>query len=103
MKVPHLNEFLRRARDLGVLDSILVDFGPAKVSYCKRSLVSVESSRNDGVRFIDERGDSWTWGLSGSSMEIVRLKSSLVSGILSRGKVVLVLGRATGPRGDARG
>jgi hypothetical protein len=97
MKVPHLNEFLRRALEEGVLSSISVVF-PKEGYYTSMGFEPLRVSPLDGMEWSvrltgKSASDRHSWGISeqSSSMEIRRIK--LLTGIAGRGTVLVELGK----------
>lgn len=99
MRVPHLNEFLKRAIKKRIIDQILIDFSTSSAPYCNNKVVRVEVMGGSQVSFIAEKGRSWGWGLESDSVELLRIKRS--QGI--RGKrIILCLGRRCNFRGTLK-
>lgn len=101
MKVPHLNEFLKRAMKANILNDLSIDFSRSDRGFCNRQIVTVSSRKDsrDGVTLVsgDER---WSWGFGGSSLEIVSIRYLRWS--TSGLKIHIYLGRDCNSRGELR-
>lgn len=90
MKVPHLNEFLKRAIKQGILDQILVDFSTSKSGFCNDQVVKVRVRSLNHVTLVASSGTQWNWGLGSDSLEILDIKKSFS---VNSKKIILCLGR----------
>jgi len=99
MQVTHLNEFLVRAKEKGILLSVLFDF--RKSGYHMGSgMLRVYDAYSDSLDFVDDQGRDFNWGLSkhSGSAEITGVYST--SKIVGNVKVVVCLGRMCSGQGE---
>lgn len=103
MRVPNLNDFIRKAGKAGILHSLKIDFKDCSAYRMGSGLLTVASVEGSyrNVQMVDEFGTTFYWGLdSGSeSVEITSVKFR-PSRVGIHGKVTLVkLGRKCDPSG----
>jgi hypothetical protein len=89
MRVPHLNEFLKRARVENLFPHLLFDFSSTR-GFCNGKVVTVKEETVRQVSFHTlGGGTNWKWGLDMDSVEIVSMRRMGITGK----KMIIRLGR----------